>query len=208
MAAKKQPDLITIAFDLIAEEGWRSLSMTTIAARSKLPLDKVYGQLSGKSDVIRQFANRMDTATFSGDVSEMDELTAKERLFELLMRRFDALKPYRAAFLEVEKRRELDCMAKTALFCRMDRLAERLLDACQSSYTGVSRRIVRRLLMAAYAKVFSVWLKDDSEDLALTMSELDKRLGQLETIQKFTKPFAKRGRHRGGGGASEEPVIA
>lgn len=196
MATKKKADLVALAFELIAEDGWRQLCMSTLAERAGLPLDQVYAQLPGKGHIIRQFADRMDAATFATAPDQLGELTAKERLFELLMRRFDALKPYKAAFLEVERRRELDCVALSNLFCRADRLAERLLDACQSSYRGPQRRLARRLIMAAYGKVFSVWLKDETEDMASTMSELDKRLGQLETVARFSKPFARRARHQ------------
>lgn len=196
MAAKKKPDLVAHAFELIAADGWRALTITKLANRAELPVDQVYAQISGKGDLIRQFGDRMDALTFAYNPADMVELTSKERLFELLMRRFDALKAFRPAFLEVQRRRELDCVAVSALGCRLDRLAERLLDACESQLSGPRRRVARRLVMAIYAKVFSVWLKDDTQDLASTMAELDKRLGQLETLSKLSNPFRARQRHQ------------
>lgn len=203
MAAKKQPDYLSLGFELIAEHGWGKLSLSAIAAKAGVPIQQVRAALGSKSGLLRQFAARIDQATFDIDMGELNELTAKERLFELLMRRFDALKPYKPAFLETQRRKEIDCQTASVLFCSLDRLAENLLDACESRYHGMQRRLARRALMAAYAKVFSVWLKDESEDLAQTMSELDKRLGQLETLARLSNPFGRRQPHTPASDAGE-----
>jgi ubiquinone biosynthesis protein COQ9 len=47
---------------------------------------------------------------------------------------------------------------------------------------GVARA---HALAIAYASVLRIWLKDDSADMARTMSELDKTLGRLEKIQRM-----------------------
>jgi len=47
-------------------------------------------------------------------------------------------------------------------------------------------------LSAAYTMVLRVWIKDDSLDMAQTMSALDKGLDRLEQLQTmFVKPAGK-----------------
>ena len=40
-------------------------------------------------------------------------------------------------------------------------------------------------LMLAYARVFRVWLDDDSVDQDATLAELDRRLDQLERLARL-----------------------
>ena len=194
MAAKKKTDLIALAFEMIVENGWQQLTMSKLAERGGMKLSELYTQLPGKSHIIGQFARRMDAATFNFNLAEMADLSPRDRLFDVIMRRFDALGPYKPAFVEINRRREMDCLAAVCLFCQMDKFAGRLLDVCDKPFKGVRQRFARRLLMAAYAKVFAVWLSDESEDLAATMAELDKRLGQLEQLARFSSPFGGFGR--------------
>lgn len=188
MSKSDRKDLVELAFEMIAENGWRQLTLYGLAARAGKPLSKIHEEIGSKNALVGQLFDRMDVATFAVEAGELSELTPKERLFELLMRRFDALKPHKPAFVETRRRREWDCSLLCTVMCRSDRLAERLLDSCEANWSGWRRRVAKRSLLAVYAKTFSVWLGDDSQDSSVTMAELDKRLGQLEMLAKFATP--------------------
>lgn len=128
---------------------------------------------------------------------EADE-RPRDRLFDLLMRRFDALRPYKAA-LDV-LRRELPGDPITAL-CAANALVRSMrwmLEAADIPVCGVRGAVAVRLATAAYLSAMRVWRSDDSADLARTMAALDARLRRVE---RWFVPA--RGRRNGG-----EPVLA
>ena len=60
--AKKtpEPDLIALAFQLVAERGWRHLSLTELARRADVPLARVYAELPERSALVRGLGRRLD----------------------------------------------------------------------------------------------------------------------------------------------------
>ena len=92
--------VIEAAFKLAAERGWRGLSLAEIAEAAKLPLSQVYPLFPTKEAILRAFSRRID-AEVLGDQSLVEEWdddgSARDRLFDVMMRRFDALAPYKTA---------------------------------------------------------------------------------------------------------------
>src|SRR5215211_3142357 len=83
MAKKSEPDLISLAFQLVGERGWRNFSFTELARRAGVPLARVYAELPDRSAILRGLGRRLDGQT------------PRERVFELMMRRLDAMAPYK-----------------------------------------------------------------------------------------------------------------
>lgn len=189
---KTAQDLLSLAFDQIGERGWSAFSFRDLAVTAKLPLHEVYKQISGRSQLLRQLNDRLDQAMFSFDLAELAPLSVRERLFELLMRRFDAMLPYKPALQQFSQKSEMTPLLLTSSLCNLDRMAERLLDAVGVTQRGLKRRLARRALMAAYVDIVRVWITDDGEDQALTMARLDKRLGQMEQAANWKWPGQSR----------------
>ena len=99
--AKKKPDIpdrvIDAALALAAERGWRGLTLGDIAKAAKLPLAQVYPVYSSKAAILRGFTRRIDVEVLAGEEPDAGEGSARDRLFEVLMRRLDSLKPHREA---------------------------------------------------------------------------------------------------------------
>ena len=96
------------------------------------------------------------------------------------MRRFDALKPHRAALKAIA--RDLGGDPPTALCSAPAFLRSMawMLEAAGLSSAGMRGRLRVRALAALYLCVLRVFVRDDSEDLAKTMAALDRRLRQAE----------------------------
>src|SRR6478735_6889706 len=89
--------IIDAALALTARDGWRGLSMAAIAAEAGLPILNLYRAFSSKTAILCAFFRRIDEAVLAAPVeAEIDE-RPRDRVFDLLMRRFDALQPYRGA---------------------------------------------------------------------------------------------------------------
>ncbi len=196
-----KPDLLEEAFGLIASHGWNDFSFTELARRSDRPLAEIYAELPGRTSLLCALGRRADEAMLAMPPAELAELGPRERLFELVMRRLDAMAPFKEGLRVIGREARLDPMVLLTALGNLDRAASWLLDASESGLTGLKARAARRVLMLVYARTFNVWLDDATPDLATTLAELDKRLQQLEQLGRWMA----RARRRATGRPAAEP---
>lgn len=172
--------IIDAALALISTEGWRGLSLRAIADRADLPILQVYRSFQSKQAVLRGFFRRLDEIVLAEPPAAEADERPRDRLFELMMRRFDALQPYKPA-LDVLGRELLgDPVTALCAGGSLLRSMRWMLEASEIPIAGVRGAIAVRLAAAAYLSAMRVWLRDDAPDLARTMSALDARLRRVE----------------------------
>jgi AcrR family transcriptional regulator len=183
--------IIDAALARIAADGWRRLSLAAIAAEAGLPILRVYRVFRSKQAILSGFLRRIDEVVLADvPAAEADE-HPRDRVFDLLMRRFDALRPHRPVIEAL--RRDLPGDPITAL-CAGGRLLRSLrwvLEAADISTAGIAGSIAVRLTGAAYLSAMRVWRSDDSPDLARTMAALDVRLRRIERWLTPLNPAAR-----------------
>lgn len=183
-AAPPLPDerdrIIDAAMRLIAQDGWRGLAMAAIAAEADLPILHVYRLFSSKPAILCAFFRRVDEAVLAAPLEAEAGERPRDRVFDLLMRRLDALQPYRGALEALG--RELPTEPGTALLigARLLRSVGWMLEAAGISASGLRGALAVKLTTAAYLSAARVWLRDDSPDFAPTMAALDRRLRGVE----------------------------
>ena len=192
---EQNPDLVGLAFTLIGERGWRGFSFAELARRAELPLAQVYAELPDRCALLRALGRRLDAEMLALDASELEGMSPRERVFELIMRRFDAMAAVKPALRSLARDGAGDPALTAAGLCNVGRLATRLLDAAETEDGPAAHLIARHVLAAIYVRVFNVWLDDDTVDLARTLAELDRRLQQAEGMARWLSGF--RGRRRG-----------
>lgn len=203
-----KPDLLELAFALIAERGWRRFSLTEVARRADLPLAEVRAELPDRAAPVRALARRADARMLDLRAAELDGLSPRERVFELVMRRLDALEPFKPGLRALARQAPADPGLLAAGACNLARLADRLLDAAETEAGPLTAAVARNALGAVYARVAAVWLDDDTPDLARTLAELDRRLQQAESLARWTRWTSGRAGGRGRGAASPAPDAA
>jgi AcrR family transcriptional regulator len=184
MATKRppKPDLLMTAFALLAEQGWAGLSLVALAARADRSVVEVHQQLPGKRAILRALSERVDEAMLAIDQAELAGLPARDKLFELIMRRLDALAPFRAGLTRLAGDARRDPCIVLPTLCRLDRSLRWMQELASLRAHGLRARLQRRGLTAVYAQALRVWLADDSGDLAKTMAELDTVLRRFERV--------------------------
>ena len=203
--ARIEPDILTVALTLVAERGWRGFGLVEVARRTGLTLAQVHAELPGRAAVIPALGRRLDASMLAIRPDELDAMSPRERLFELLMRRFDAMVPYRPALRRLARDAAGDPQAMLASLCNLHRLAGWLVDAAGRPAGGLRGAVARKAVIAAYARAFRVWLDDDTADQARTLAELDKSLQHLESLARWGGRFCRR---REGGEAAAAPAAA
>ena len=86
--------LIEAALALAGRQGWRRTGLAEIAAEAGLKLHEAYAIHRSKGAILRAFIRRIDQEVLAGAAPDEGEGT-RERLFDTLMRRFEAQKPYK-----------------------------------------------------------------------------------------------------------------
>lgn len=202
MAARKRPKqpsgspkerLITAALRLASEQGWRRLDMAEIAEAAGLSLEETYAIARSKHGILAALRRQIDEAMLAGGVVGGD--VPRDRLFEVLMRRFEALRPYRAGLRAILR----DSVGSPALLGMLPGLLRSMgwtLSAAGLPASGCRGHLARRLVGAIYVSVMPVFFRDEGRDLGTTMAALDKRLQQVESLLSTIGPMVSAGRRR------------
>lgn len=164
--------LIAAALDLAASKGWRNLGMGEIAQAAGVGLGDAFAAFRTKPGLLAGFTRQVNETVLSGGEAEG---TPREKLFELLMRRFDALKTHRPALKAIIRGSVGDPAAICGVPAALNAMAW-MLEGAGISAEGWRGRARCLALTGAYAAAFRTFLEDDSEDLAKTMATLDRRL--------------------------------
>ncbi len=202
MARKtSKPALIEDAFALIADKGWQAFSFTELARRRGCSLAEVYAELPSRASLLCALGRLADEAMLAVPAAELADLGPRERIFELIMRRLEAMGPFKEGLRVIGREAKLDPMAHLIALGNLDRATAWLVDASEAGLTGFKARAARRVLMLVYARTFGVWLDDTTPDLGNTLAELDKRLQQVEQLGRWVA----RARRRASGRPAAEP---
>jgi AcrR family transcriptional regulator len=176
------PDLLAIAFELIADRGLAGFGLMALATRAGVTPLEVYRQLPGRRALLGALTSRVDEAMLAIDQVELVGLPPRDRVFELIMRRLDALAPYRDGLARLERDLRREPLLGLLQGCRVERSLRWLQDLAGLPSHGLRARVGRGLIGAVYLRTLSVWLEDPTTELARTMAELDKGLRRIEAL--------------------------
>ncbi|HET6522692.1 MAG TPA: TetR family transcriptional regulator [Geminicoccaceae bacterium] len=181
--AAPSPDLLAAAYELIAERGWGGFSMAGLAEHAGVSLVEVYRQIPSRTTLLRELGRRADEAMLSAEDPELATLPPRDRAFELVMRRLDALAPYKPGLRALARGDGRgDPLVWLVSGCNLDRAMGWLREAIGLGRGGLRGAVAKRALGLAYVRTVRVWLDDDSPDLARTMAELDRNLRRIEGL--------------------------
>ena len=180
MAPRKTTEdkIIDAALQLAAEEGWSRFSLSDVAQQAKVPLADLHGTFSGKRAILAAFSRRIDVRVLRAvDPEDQEGERPKDRLFDVLMLRFDELSAYKEGVRAISRDLSRDPFGLLAGARPALRSMHWMLEAASIDSGGVYGAVRARALAVVWLAAFRVWL-DDEPGLGKTMSELDKRLQQ------------------------------
>jgi AcrR family transcriptional regulator len=164
----------------VASEGWRHLSLAAIADAAELPIVRVYRTFGSKQAILRGLYRRVDAAALAEPPPAEPAERPRDRLFDLLMRRFDTLQPYKPALEVLGRELRGDPVTVLCAGASLIHSMRWMLEATNISTGGLNGALAVKLTAAAYLSTMRVWQRDDSPDLARTMASLDARLRRIE----------------------------
>jgi AcrR family transcriptional regulator len=171
--------IVDAALAVAARQGWRNASLADIAAEAKLPLLSVYDRFRSKGEILDAFRQRIDEAVLGG-IEEDEGERPRDRLFDALMRRFDALQPHKDAVRALARELPADPLLALGALPGAARSMAWMLEASGIDASGLRGFARVHLLTGIYSSVLRVWLVDESADMMKTMAVLDRRLRAIE----------------------------
>jgi AcrR family transcriptional regulator len=178
--AAERDRIIDAALACIARDGWRNLSLAAVAAEAGLPILRVYRRFASRSAILLAFLRRVDEAVLAAPPEGEEGEKPRDRVFDLLMRRFDALQPYRGALAVLGRELPTDPLVALATGARLLHAMCWMLEAADIPTGGLRGAVAVKLTAAAYLATLRTWLRDETPDLAPTMAALDRRLRGIE----------------------------
>jgi AcrR family transcriptional regulator len=186
---------------LAAEQRFEDISISAIAEKAGLSLADFRDAFPSKGAVLAGFSRRIDRIVLEKKRDDLAGEEAKERLFDVLMRRLDAMAPYKEGLRGIARwlRREpLSAVAVNQLAVNSMRF---MLEAAGVGSEGALGALKLQGLVFAWARVLEIWFEDDEADLAKTMAALDRELtrggkivARAENLDRFVAPLKAFGR--------------
>lgn len=178
------------ALDLAAGKPWSEITLAAIAEKAGLTLNDFHGR-AAKEDLVEAMDAHFDRAMSAEGVP--DDSAARERLFDVIMKRFEAMEPYRAGLRELMKFRETSLTHVVRLPAhRHASAAWALASAGLDDDTGAPASLKRIAIAFVIAETERAWRKDTGGDFARTMAALDKGLRRAEDRLGRFRRFAGR----------------
>ena len=164
--------VIGAVFDQAALRGWQDLSLVEAAQDAGLDLSRVRRRFPNRGAVLMRFGADADAAALSGVPSG----TPRERLFDIVMNRFEALQKHREGVRALLSAMRTDPATSLLLYAGTLRSMKWMLEGAGVPATGISGSLRIHGLMALWLYGLRAWEQDDSPDLSGTMAAVDRGL--------------------------------
>lgn len=188
--------IIEALMELAGERVWDDVTITDIATRANISLADFRDAFPSKGAVLAAFSRKIDRIVLDGTTGDLMGEPAKERLFDVLMRRLDALAPYKLGLEGVFDWVSRAPMAAASINRLEVNSMRFMLEAAGIESEGPVGAIKLQGLVLLWAQALRTWFRDDDPGLAQTMALLDKQLtrggkfvSRAEDVNRLTSPL-------------------
>jgi AcrR family transcriptional regulator len=179
---KTRSKIVDALMALAAERPWEEVTLAAVAERAGVTLATLRSAFDGRTAMLAGFVRRIDEAVLASVDPEMAAEARRERLFDVLFSRFEALGPYKHAIRNLGLATRRDPVLALELNRIVTASMDWMLMAADIRSTGSGGLLKAQVLALVWRRVTRVWLDDDDPGLARTMAELDKRLRRAERM--------------------------
>jgi AcrR family transcriptional regulator len=181
------------AIELAARRPWPEVSLRDIVQASGFPMAAFYGVARSKDDVVDAITRRFDKAA-ANDLEIDRSASARERVFDAAMARYDAMERHRAGLVSIIRAEISNPLGVAQMIPRALRTARWLLELAGVDTSGAVGAARVHGFALVLARTTRAWLSDDAGDLSRTMAALDRALRDVETWRERFTPPSRRGR--------------
>jgi len=174
--------VIKAALALAEERGWNAIGLPDIAGRAGLSMADLRKEFGAKTAILDAFRREVDYAVLAKTATTTEGDGPRDRLFDVLMTRFEEMLPYRPALRRIADDLRMRPGQLASLIGPAINTQYWMLQAAGISAEGVTGFPRVAALMPIHAQAFQVWLDDEDPAMAQTMAALDRRLRRAEQL--------------------------
>lgn len=181
---------------LAAIRPWDAIELPDIAAEAGLSLAELRNLFPSKLAMLGGVTRIVDEAVLAESGDDLAGEPIRERLFDLVMRRLDAMAPYKAGLRRIAPVIRRDPLALAALNKGAVNSWRYMLASAGIPTEDALGNLRVQGAVLLMARVCEVWLEDDEPELSRTMARLDGELktagrimARVEDVHRLTAPL-------------------
>jgi AcrR family transcriptional regulator len=193
MARKTIPDapqsdprtrIVDALLTLAAEQPWDVITLSSIASRAEVSLADLRDAFPSKGAILGGFVRRIDRIVLEGTGDDMVDQPLRDRLLDVMMRRMDALLPYRNALRSITTGLERDPLGLLALNQQGLNSWRYMLEAAGLEVEGPLGTMKVQGAIVVFGRAFRTFLEEEDTALPRTMAMLDRELKRGEWVME------------------------
>lgn len=188
-APKADPRVVAIQalMALVADHGWKNVELPQVAEKARLPLSTLRDLFPSKGAMLAGFGRLLDREVLDGANPDLIGEPVHERVFDLMMRRLDAMGPYKPALLEIRRAIRRDLISAAALNQAALNSWRYLLGSCGVAVEDELGMLKIQGAVVVFARTVDTWLDDTDPGMAKTMATLERELKRGERVLGFAE---------------------
>jgi AcrR family transcriptional regulator len=167
---------------LLAGKRIEEIGFAEIARDAGVSLAQLRGEFASTLAILAAQIKDTDRAVLAEDLSDMEDEPARERLFDVLMRRLETMAPHRAAVRSLLRSAGRNPPLALALNGLAVRSQQWMLTAAGVAASGPRGMMRAQGLALLFGSVVRSWIHDEDPGLARTMAALDRALSRGQRL--------------------------
>lgn len=197
---EKKPDprkaIVEATLRLAAVQPFEDIRIADICREAGVSLADFRDFFPSKGAVLAGFARMIDRQVLEAHSNDLAGEGGKDRLFDVLMRRLDAMAPYKAGLQGVAEWARRDPAAALALNGVLVNSMRFMMEAADLDHEGFAGALKLQGLSLGWTRLLDTWFADDEPDQSRTMAALDRLLtrgggiaARIDDVARITAPL-------------------
>ncbi len=171
--------------DLLAEHAFEDIGLAEVAGRAGIKLSALRAEFGSTLAIYGAHIKDIDNIVLDGGDADMDEEPPRERLFDVEMRRLEALAPYKEAVRSIMRSARRNPGLALAINAMAVRSQSWMLEAAGIGASGPRGALRAQGAALMFGRVLNAWLDDDEDGVDAAMAALDRGLSSAERWDGF-----------------------
>jgi AcrR family transcriptional regulator len=176
--------IVLALMQLANNHDWHSITLPMIAKEAGVSLDIMREHFPSKGAMLAGFAKIIDAKVLKGTTADMSDEPVRDRLLDIMLRRFDALAPFKAAIGNIKNHMKFDALNLFALNGVALNSWRYMLAAAGIDTEGHFGAMRVQGAALIFASSIDAWLHDTNATHDKTMAVLDSKLKKGEAAME------------------------
>ena len=177
VAGTPREKIIAAFMALLAEKSIEAIGLGEVAERADVSLADLRSEFSSTLAILAAHVKELDRQVLAGSTADMEEEDARERLFDVVMRRLELLASHKAAVRSLIRSARGNPPLAFALNAMTVRSQQWMLTAAGIGASGPKGMVRSQGMALLFANVLRTWVEDD-DDQTKTLAALDNELAR------------------------------